>query len=82
MSPALQVKAQRHGRITLPKELRDANNIEDGDLILLAEAGDGVIIMQHKKSEVDRIANQIAHELRRKGVTLNDIRKEIKKIRK
>jgi AbrB family looped-hinge helix DNA binding protein len=82
MSPALQVKVKRHGRITLPKELREANNIEDGDLILLAEAGDGLKIMQHKKSNVDRIADGISREFRKEGITLKDIRKELKKIRK
>lgn len=78
----LQVQVKRRGRITLPKELRDAHNIEDGDLILFAEAGDGVMIMQHKKSNVDRIADGIAQKLRKEGITLKDIRKEIKKIRK
>lgn len=82
MSPTLQVKVRRHGKITLPKQLRDANNIEDGDLILLAEAGDGLIIMQHKKSNVDRIADQIAQTFREEGITLKDIRKDLKKIRK
>ena len=52
MSKALQVQVKSRGRITLPKELRDANNIEDGDLILLAEAEDGVIIMQHRKPKL------------------------------
>ena len=82
MSPALQVKVKRQGRITLPKELRDADNIEDGDLILLAEAGDGLIIMQHKKSNVHLIANQIAQEFRKEGITLKELRKELKNIRK
>jgi AbrB family looped-hinge helix DNA binding protein len=82
MSKALQVQVKSRGRITLPKELRDANNIEDGDLILLAEAEDGVIIMQHRKSKVDQIADQIAREFRKEGVTLKDVLKEIKNIRK
>jgi AbrB family looped-hinge helix DNA binding protein len=82
MSPALQVKVRRHGKITLPKQLRDANNIEDGDLILLAEASDGLIIMQHKKSNVNRIADQIAQTFREEGITLKDVRKDLKKIRK
>lgn len=77
-----QVQVKSRGRITLPKELRDANHIEDGDLILLADAGDGVIIMQHKKSNVDRVAHQFAREFRGEGITFNDIRKELKKIRK
>jgi AbrB family looped-hinge helix DNA binding protein len=82
MSPVLQVKVKRHGRITLPKELRDADHIEDGDLILLADARDGVIIMQHKKSNVGQIADQIAREFREEGIIPKDTRKELKKIRK
>jgi len=82
MSKALQVQVKSRGRITLPKELRDANNIEDGDLILLAEAEDGVIIMQHRKPKVDQIADQIAREFRKEGITLKDVLKEIKNIRK
>ena len=77
-----QAQVKRRGRITLPKELRDSHNIEDGDLILFAEAGAGAIIMQHKKSNVDRIADGIAQELRKEDVTPKDIRKEIEKIRK
>lgn len=76
----LQVKSR--GRINLPKQFRDTLAIEDGDIMVLAEVGNGVIIMQHKKTQVDQIANALAQQLREKGVTLKDIRKEIKKIRK
>ena len=76
----IQVKSR--GRITFPKQFRDAHNIEDGDIILLAEAGDGVIIMQHKKSNTDRIADKIAREFQKEGVTLKGTLKELKKIRK
>ena len=67
--------------MTLPKELRDANDIRDGDTILLVDAGDGVIIMKHQTSQVDRIANKIAADFRNNGITLEDALEEIKRIR-
>ena len=82
MKSILQVQVKSRGRITLPKELRDTNHIEDGDVILFSEAGDGVIIMQHKKFKVDKIADEIAREFRKEGITLKDLLKELKKIRK
>lgn len=75
------IKVRRGGRIALPKALRDSNNIQDGDLILLADAGDGIIIMQHKKSQVDQIAEQLADEFRKEGITFEDVLQEIKRIR-
>jgi bifunctional DNA-binding transcriptional regulator/antitoxin component of YhaV-PrlF toxin-antitoxin module len=75
------IKVRRDGRITLPKALRDSNSIQDGDLILLADAGNGVIIMQHKKSQVDQIADQLAEEFRKEGITFEDVLQELKRIR-
>jgi AbrB family looped-hinge helix DNA binding protein len=81
MKTISQVQVKSRGRITFPKQFRDTHNIEDGDLILLADAGDGVIIMQHKKSQVDRIANKIAAEFRKEGITFEDVLQEIRRIR-
>lgn len=74
-------KIKSRGRMTLPKELRDTHDIRDGDTILLVDGGDGVIIMKHQTSQVDRIADKIAAELRNSGITLEDALKEIKQIR-
>ena len=67
--------------MTLPKELRDSNDIRDGDTILLVDAGDGIIIMKHQTSQVDRIADKIAAKFRNNGITLEDALEEIKRIR-
>ena len=74
-------KIKNRGRMTLPKELRDANDIRDGDTILLVDAGDGVIIMKHQTSQVDRIANKIAADFRNNGITFEDVLAEIRRIR-
>ena len=74
-------KVKSRGRMTLPKELRDANDIRDGDTILLVDAGDGVIIMKHQTSQVDRSADKIAAEFRNNGITFEDVVEEIRRIR-
>jgi AbrB family looped-hinge helix DNA binding protein len=76
-----QAKVISRGRITLPKELRDAHNIQDGDTILLADAGDRILIMQDEKSQVDRIANKLAADFRKEGITFEDVLEVIKRIR-
>jgi AbrB family looped-hinge helix DNA binding protein len=75
-------KIKSRGRMALPKELRDANDIRDGDtILLLADAGDGVIIMKHKTSQVDRIADKMAAEFRNNGISFEDVLEEIRRIR-
>jgi bifunctional DNA-binding transcriptional regulator/antitoxin component of YhaV-PrlF toxin-antitoxin module len=74
-------KIKSRGRMTLHKELRDANDIRDGDTILLVDADDGVIILKHQTSQVDRIADKIAAEFRSNGITLEDALEELKRIR-
>ena len=49
-----QVQVVRRGIITLPKELREHNNIEEGDTLTLIELGDGVVIMSPKRSRVPK----------------------------
>ena len=38
--------------------------------------------MQHKKSNIDRIADEIPRDFQKEGVTLKGTLKELKKIRK
>ena len=52
-----QVQVVRRGIITLPKELREHNNIEEGDMLTLIDLGDGVVVMSPRRSRVDEIAN-------------------------
>ena len=62
MNNTFQVQVVRRGIITLPKELRDHNNIEEGDTLTLIDLGDGVVVMSPRRSRVDEIANKLAKE--------------------
>ena len=60
--------AQR-GLVTLPKELRQAHNIQPGQQMTLLDL-DGVFVLSPQPSQVDALADRIADELAGRGETL------------
>ena len=62
MKNTFQVQVSRHGTITIPRELRDQSNINEGDGLTLVDLGDGVFVMSPKRSRVDEIADRLAKE--------------------
>jgi AbrB family looped-hinge helix DNA binding protein len=76
-----QVQVVRRGIITLPKELREHNNIEEGDTLTLIELGDGVVIMSPKRSRVDEIADKLAKEWQDSGESLESMLSTLREVR-
>lgn len=76
-----QVQVVRRGIITLPKELREHNNIEEGDTLTLIELGDGVVLMSPKRSRVDEIADKLAKEWQDSGETLESMLSTLREVR-
>ncbi len=73
MTNIFQIRVVRRGVITLPKELRDHNHIEEGDTLTLIDLGDGVVVMSPHRSRVDAIADKLASEWRESGETLESM---------
>ena len=73
MNNVFQVQVVRRGVITLPKELREANNIHEGDTLTLIELGDGVVVMSLRRSRVDAVADKLAAEWQGSGETLESM---------
>jgi AbrB family looped-hinge helix DNA binding protein len=78
---AFQVRVVRRGVITLPRELRDHNNIEEGDTLTLIELGDGVVVMSPRRSRVEEIADKLAHEWRDSSESLESMLSALREIR-
>jgi AbrB family looped-hinge helix DNA binding protein len=76
-----QVQVVRRGIITLPKELREQNNIEEGDTLTLIDLGDGVVVMSPRRSRVDEIANKLAKELQDSGESLESMLTTLREVR-
>ena len=76
-----QVQVVRRGIITLPKELRDHNNIEEGDTLTLIDLGDGVVVISSKRSRVDEIADKLAKEWQDSGESLESMLSTLREVR-
>ena len=81
MSNIFQVQVVRRGVITLPKDLRDRNKIEEGDTLTLIDLGDGVVVMSPQRSRVDEIANKLAKEWQDSGESLETMLSTLREVR-
>lgn len=81
MDGVFEVQVVRRGVITLPKELRENNNIAEGDTLTLIELGDGVVVMVPSRSRVDRIADKLVVEWRESGESLESMLAALREVR-
>jgi AbrB family looped-hinge helix DNA binding protein len=76
-----QIQVVRRGVITLPKELREQNQINEGDTLTLINLGDGVFVLSPRRSRVDEIADKLAKEWQESGETLESMLETLREVR-
>ncbi len=81
MSDTFQVQVVRRGVITLPKKLREQNNLNEGDVMTLIDLGDGVIVMSPRRSHVAEIADRLAKNWQDTGQTLKSMLITLREVR-
>jgi len=81
MNGTFTIQVVRRGVITLPKELRDANRIQDGDTLTLIDLGDGVFVLSPRRSSVDEAANRLAAQWQGAGESLESMLKTLREVR-
>jgi len=81
MNNTFQVQVVRRGIITLPKELRDHNSIEEGDMLTLTDLGGGVVVISPRSSRVDEIANRLAREWQESAESLESMLNTLREVR-
>jgi len=81
VSTVFPVQVVRRGVITLPKELRDRNKIEEGDTLTLLDLGDGVVVMRPQRSRAAEIANKLAREWLDAGESLESMLRALHEVR-
>ena len=81
MNNTFQVQVVRRGIITLPKELRAHNNIEEGDMLTLIDLGDGVVVISSRRSRVDQIADKLARQWQGSGESLESMLTTLREVR-
>ena len=81
MDNTFQVHVVRRGVITLPKELREQNQINEGDTLTLIDLGDGVFVLSPRRSRVDEIADKLAKGWQGSGETLESMLETLREVR-
>lgn len=81
MKTSYKVQVGRRGVITFPKELRDQNNITDGEILNLIELSNNVFVISRRRSRVDEVANKLAQEWRDSGESLESLLTTLREVR-
>jgi AbrB family looped-hinge helix DNA binding protein len=76
-----QIQVVRRGVITLPKELRKQNQINEGDTLILIDLGNGIFVLSPRRSHVDEIADKLAKEWQESGETLESMLETLREVR-
>lgn len=81
MNSTYQIQVGRRGVITFPKELRDQNNIMDGEILSLIELSEDVFVISRRRSQIDEVANKLAKEWQDSGETLESMLTTLREVR-
>jgi bifunctional DNA-binding transcriptional regulator/antitoxin component of YhaV-PrlF toxin-antitoxin module len=81
MKTIYRIQVGRRGVITFPKELRDQNNIADGEILNLIEFSNNVFVISRRRSQIDEVANKLAQEWQDSGESLESMLTTLREVR-
>lgn len=81
MGNTYQIQVGRRGVITFPKEIRDQENIEDGEVLNLIKLSGDVYVISRRSSLVARAADQLAKEWKDSGESLESMLSTLREVR-
>ena len=81
MNTTYQIQVGRRGVITVPKALRDQNNIVDGEILNLIELSHDVFVISRRRSQIDEVANKLAQEWQDSGESLESMLTTLREVR-
>lgn len=81
MDNIYQVQVGRRGVITFPKEIRDQENITDGEVLNLIKLSGDVYVISRRSSQVGKVASKLAKEWQDSGETLESMLSTLREVR-
>jgi bifunctional DNA-binding transcriptional regulator/antitoxin component of YhaV-PrlF toxin-antitoxin module len=72
MSKTLTAQISQRGVLTLPKSLRENYKLKPGDVVTVIDLG-GAFVISPRRSEVDRMADEISSTLAERGESLESM---------
>jgi bifunctional DNA-binding transcriptional regulator/antitoxin component of YhaV-PrlF toxin-antitoxin module len=72
MGKSVTAQISQRGVLTLPKSLRDRYKIKAGDIVTVIDLG-GAFVISPRRSEVDRLADEISSTLAERGESLESM---------
>jgi bifunctional DNA-binding transcriptional regulator/antitoxin component of YhaV-PrlF toxin-antitoxin module len=72
MGKTLSAQISQRGVLTLPKSLRESYKLQPGDIVSVIDLG-GAFVISPRRSEVDRMADEIGSALVKRGETLENM---------
>jgi len=77
----LTVQIRKKGSLTLPIEIRNKYDLEEGDVFSLIDLGDGSILLTPKILRVNRLGDRVAEMIGEAGVSTDELIKALDKER-
>ena len=75
------VKIRERGQLTIPSEYRRGLGLEDQDVVNMVKVGE-MLILTRKQLAGDRISRKIEDDMKKKGLTLQDLLDNLRAQRK
>ena len=72
MAEVYGVRLRQRGQITMPREVRDRLNVNEGDTLTLVQVG-STLILTPKRPVVPLLADRFVELMEKEGVTLADL---------
>ena len=75
----ITARVGRRGVLTLPKALRERYRIREGDVLTLVDLGGVLLVLP--PSRLDPLADQITRKMQERGLTLEEMLRELRALR-
>ncbi len=73
-------RMREKGQVTIPADIRESLSLSKDSLLSVAKVGDGILLTP-KPSVYEAVSARFAKAAEEKGITLDDLLKDLKKIR-